>query len=186
MTEKQYVDAQQLLEDSFRLAANVYASGFRPTFIVAVWRGGTPIGVAVQEFLSFAGVSTNHIAIRTSSYDGIDSAREVRVYGLSYLVKTLEHDDRLLIVDDVFDTGHTTEAVIRELETKLRRNMPADVRVAVPYYKPTRNKTSMTPDYYLHETGAWLKFPHSLEGLTREEIAAHRPDILGIIDDLLP
>ncbi|MDX1405089.1 MAG: phosphoribosyltransferase family protein [Woeseiaceae bacterium] len=186
MTDKQYIDAQGLLEDSFRLAANVYASGFRPTFIVAVWRGGAPIGVAVQEFLSFAGVTTNHIAIRTSSYHGIDSAREVRVYGLSYLIKTLTHEDRLLIVDDVFDTGHTIEAIIRDLTSKLRRNMPADVRVAVPYYKPSRNKTSLRPDYYLHETEVWLKYPHSLEGLTRDEIAAHRPEILEIIDDLLP
>jgi hypoxanthine phosphoribosyltransferase len=186
VNKKQYIEAQDLLEDSFRLAANVYASGFRPTFIVAVWRGGAPIGVAVQEFLSFAGVSTDHIAIRTSSYRGIDSAREVQVFGLGYLIRTLTHDDRLLIVDDVFDTGHTIEAVIRELKSKLRRNMPADVRVAVPYYKPSRNKTSLTPDFYLHETEVWLKYPHSLEGLTRDEIATHRPEILAIIDDLLP
>ena len=186
MTEKHYIDAQDLLEDSFQLAARIYASGFRPTFIVAVWRGGAPIGVAVQEFLSFAGVATDHISIRTSSYHGIDSAREVRVYGLSYLIKKLTHSDRLLIVDDVFDTGHTIEAIIRELSAKLRRNMPADVRVAVPYYKPTRNQTSLTPDYHLHETAVWLKYPHSLEGLTREEIAANRPEILEIIDDLLP
>jgi hypoxanthine phosphoribosyltransferase len=186
VNKKQYIDAQGLLEDSFRLAANVYASGFRPTFIVAVWRGGAPIGVAVQEFLSFAGVSTDHIAIRTSSYRGIDSAREVQVFGLGYLIRTLTHEDRLLIVDDVFDTGHTIEAIIRELKSKLRRNMPADVRVAVPYYKPGRNKTSLTPDFYLHETEVWLKYPHSLEGLTRDEIATHRPEILEIIDDLLP
>jgi hypoxanthine phosphoribosyltransferase len=186
MNKKQYIEAQDLLEDSFRLAANVYASGFRPTFIVGLWRGGAPIGVAVQEFLSFAGVSTDHIAIRTSSYHGIDSAREVQVFGLGYLIKTLTHEDRLLIVDDVFDTGHTIETIIRELKSKLRRNMPADVRVAVPYYKPRRNKTSLTPDFYLHETEVWLKYPHSLEGLTRDEIATHRPEILEIIDDLLP
>ena len=186
MTEKLYIDAQSLLEDAFRLAANVYASGFRPTFIVGIWRGGTPIGVAVQEFLSFAGVRTDNISIRTSSYHGIDSSREVRVYGLSYLLKKLSHDDRLLIVDDVFDTGHTIEAILRELSTKLRRNMPADVRVAVPYYKPKRNKTSLIPDYYLHETELWLKFPHSLEGLTRDEIAANRPEIFEIIKDVLP
>ena len=186
MTEKFYIDAQGLLEDSFRLAANVYASGFRPTFIVAIWRGGTPIGVAVQEFLGFAGVKTDNISIRTSSYDGIDSSREVRVYGLSYLVKNLRHDDRLLIVDDVFDTGHTIEAILRELSTRLRRNMPADIRVAVPYYKPGRNQTSLKPDYHLHETGVWLKYPHSLEGLSREEIAVNRPEIFEIIKNLLP
>lgn len=186
MTEKHYIDAQGLLEDSFRLAANIYTSGFRPTFIVAIWRGGAPIGVAVQEFLSFAGIATDHISIRTSSYRGIDTSREVQVYGLGYLLKTLTHDDRLLIVDDVFDTGHTVEAVIRELSTKLRRNLPADVRVAVPYYKPGRNKTSLVPDYYLHETEVWLKYPHSLEGLTRDEIAASRPEIFDVIKDVLP
>lgn len=186
MTEKFYIDAQELLEDSFQLAANVYASGFRPTFIVAIWRGGAPIGVAIQEFLSFAGVRTDHISIRTSSYHGIESAREVRVYAISYLLKNLTRDDRLLIVDDVFDTGHTIEAILRELSTRLRRNMPAEVRVAVPWYKPSRNKTSLTPDYYLHETDVWLKYPHSLEGLTREEIALNRPEIFAVIEDLLP
>ncbi len=186
MTEKYYLDAQELLEDSFQLAANVYASGFRPTFIAAIWRGGAPIGVAIQEFLSFAGVRTDHISIRTSSYHGIESPREVRVYALSYLIKNLTRDDRLLIVDDVFDTGHTIEAIIRELSAKLRRNMPADVRVAVPYYKLTHNKTSLTPDFFLHETDVWLKYPHSLEGLTHDEIAANRPDIYAVIGDLLP
>ena len=186
MTEKYYIDAQNLLEDSFHLGANILASGFRPTKIVAIWRGGTPIGVAVQEFLSFAGIKTDHISIRTSSYDGIDSSREVRVYGLNYLVHHLTYDDRLLIVDDVFDTGHTIEAILQELSARLRRNMPDEVRVAVPYYKPGRNKTSLVPDYYLHETEVWLKYPHSLEGLSREEIAAHRPEILEIIEDLLP
>jgi uncharacterized protein len=72
------------------------------------------------------------------------------------------------------------------LSTKLRRNMPADVRVAVPYYKTDRNKTTLIPDYYLHETEVWLKYPHSLEGLTRQEIAANRPEIFEIIEDLLP
>jgi hypothetical protein len=62
---------------------------------------------------------------------------------------------------------------MRELKSKLRRNMPADVRVAVPYYKPGRNQTSLTPDFNLHETAVWLKYPHSLEGLTRDEIATH-------------
>ena len=55
--------------------------------------------------------------------------------------------------------------------------MPHDVRVAVPYYKPSRNKTQRVPDYYLHETDQWLKFPHSLEGLTKEEVLNNRPNL---------
>jgi hypothetical protein len=64
-------------------------------------------------------------------------------------------------------------------------NTPHDIRVAVPYYKPTRNKTGKAPDYYLHETEQWLKYPHSLEGLSVEEIARHRPELYAIIEDCL-
>ena len=182
MSEKTYLDAQTLLEDSFKLAAEIYQSGFRPTFIVAVWRGGAPIGIAVQEYFAYQGVATDHIAIRTSAYHGIDeSSRTVAVYGTSYLTKNLTHDDSLLIVDDVFDTGRTVVAIIDEIRTKLRRNTPKDIRVAVPYYKPTRNQTDLVPDHYLHETDRWLKYPYSLEGLSIEEMQTHRPEIFAII-----
>jgi hypoxanthine phosphoribosyltransferase len=182
VSEKLYLDAQTLLEDSFKLAADIYYSGFRPTFIVAVWRGGAPIGIAVQEYFAYRGVTTDHIAIRTSAYQGIDQrSRQVAVYGLSYLIKNLTFEDRLLIVDDVFDTGHTIAAIIDAISSKLRRNTPQDIRVAVPYYKPTRNQTDLVPDYYLHETDRWLKYPHSLEGLSIEEIKTHHPDIYAII-----
>ena len=70
MSEKLYLSAQGLLEDAFRLAAMVLHSGFEPTFITAIWRGGAPIGIAVQEFIQYHGVDCDHIAIRTSSYSG--------------------------------------------------------------------------------------------------------------------
>lgn len=187
MTEKTYLDAQTLLEDSFRLGVKIINDNFKPTHIVAIWRGGTPVGVAVQEFLAYYGIHSDHIAIRTSSYSATIDGRgkEVRVHGLSYLVKTLRHDDRLLIVDDVYDTGLTIQAVIAELKRRTRLNAPEDIRVAVPYFKPTRNKTDAEPDYFLHETEAWLKYPHSLEGLSPEEIARHRPELYEIIKDSL-
>lgn len=188
MSEKQYLSAQGLLEDSFALAAQILASGFRPTFMIAVWRGGAPVGIAVQEFLAYHGVETDNIAIRTSSYAaGIDQqAKEVKVHGLSYLMKNVQHEDSLLIVDDVFDTGRSIEAIIDELQHLTRLNMPNDIRVAVPYYKPSRNQTGRVPDYYIHETEAWLKYPHSLEGLTNTEIKQGRPDLYEIIKDHLP
>jgi hypoxanthine phosphoribosyltransferase len=183
VSEKLYLSAQDLLEDAFRLGARVLASGFRPTVMIAIWRGGTPIGIAVQELLAYQGVETDHIAIRTSSYDsGIDGRRnEIRIHGMNYLIKNVRHEDRLLIVDDVFDTGNTIDAVIRYLQRKARLNTPLDIRVAVPYYKPSRNQTSRTPDYFLHETSEWIKYPHSLEGLTATEIRQHRPELADIL-----
>ena len=183
---KVYLTAQGLLEDSFKLAYQVLESGFEPTFIIAVWRGGAPIGIAVQEFLSFHGIHADNIAIRTSSYSGIDNqSRKVTVSGLDYLVKTMQHHDRLLIVDDVFDTGRSVQAIIDTLTSKLRRNTPEAIRIAVPYYKPSRNEVGFAPDYVVHETDAWLKYPHSLEGLDKTEIAEQRPEIYAIIKDSL-
>ncbi|WP_022952424.1 phosphoribosyltransferase [Leucothrix mucor] len=184
---KVYLTAQGLLNDSFALAKQVLDSGFEPTFIIAVWRGGAPIGIAVQEYLEYHGIQTNHIAIRTASYSGIDQqAREVKVFGLNYLVKHVQHHDRLLIVDDVFDTGRSVEAIINELRSRARLNTPEQIRIAVPYYKPSRRQVELEPDYVIHETTDWLKYPHSLEGLSHAEMQEHRPEIYEILKDLLP
>ena len=186
MTQKRYLSAQQLLEDSFRLGANIIEDGFTPTIMIAIWRGGVPMGIAIQELFAWYGIETDHIAIRTSSYSGIDGqAQQIRIHGMNYLIENCSHEDSLLIVDDVFDTGLTIDAVIRTLEDKARLNTPAEIRVAVPYYKPSRNQTSRQPDYFLHETAQWLKYPHSLEGLTRAEVAENRPELYAIIRDQL-
>ncbi len=62
MSDKRYITAQQLLEDSFRVAAQVYEDGFRPDFIIGIWRGGAPIGIAVQEYYDYKGIDTDHIS----------------------------------------------------------------------------------------------------------------------------
>lgn len=145
------------------------------------------MGVAVQELLHWYGIETDHITIRTSSYSGIDGrSHEIRIHGLGYLIDNCEASDRLLIVDDVYDTGFTIKAVIEEIQNRARRNTPQEIRVAVPYYKPERNQVGKAPDYYLHETAAWLKYPHSLEGLSVEEIKQHRPNLYGILKASLP
>ena len=179
---KVVLSAQDLLEDSFRLGLDVLESGFKPTMIIAIWRGGTPVGMAVQEILAYCGVESDHIAIRTSSYVGVDERGSVAVHGLNYIIKKICHDDRVLIVDDVFDTGNTIVAVIGELTKRARGNTPQDIRVAVPWFKPSRNETNIVPDYYLRETAEWLVFPHELDALTPEELRHHRAEIAAIID----
>ena len=180
--DKTVLSAQDLLEDSFRLGLDVLESGFQPTLIIAIWRGGTPVGMAVQEILSYAGIESDHIAIRTSSYVGVDQRGAVAVHGLNYIIKKICYDDRVLIVDDVFDTGNTFKAVINELKRRARDNTPEDIRIAVPWYKPTRNQTDLVPDYCIRETAEWLVFPHELDALTPEELRAARPQIAAIVD----
>jgi len=184
--DKLFIKADKLLEDSFKLAWEVYQSGYRPNYIIGVWRGGAPIGIAVQEFLDVLGVASDHIAIRTSYYTGIDERNNnVRVYGLNYMIKKLQSKDSLLIVDDVHDTGLSVDQVISDLKEACEQNTP-EIRIATPYFKPTKNKTNRKPDYYIHETDKWLVFPHELEGLTSEEIRANKPELAQLMDKIEP
>jgi len=180
--DKIYISANDLLDDSFKMAHMVLESGFEPDYIVGVWRGGTPIGIAVQEYLDYRGLKSDHIAIRTSSYTGIATrSSTVRVHGLGYIVDNINAEDKLLIVDDVFDSGLSVDAIIRDLEEQCRRNMPEDTRVATVYYKPGKRKTERIPDYYIHETDEWLVFPHELHGLTVDEIAKFKSPQISLL-----
>ena len=180
--EKRFISAANLVEDSFKLAVKVYESGYRPDYIVGIWRGGTPVGIVLHDFLAYVGVKVDHISVRTS-YRGIDhynqikSSRAIQVHNTRFLVDRVNSEDSLLIVDDVFSSGRSTKAVINRLKKKLRANMPSDVKIAVPYYKPSHNRTGRKPDYVLHETDDWLVMPHELSGLSTAEIKEHRPGV---------
>ena len=180
--DKVFITAQQLLEDSFRLAHMIYEDGFHPQFIVGIWRGGTPVGIAVQEYFEYKQLETDHISVRTSSYYGINKqAKKIRVHGLHYLIENANADDRLLIVDDVFDSGRSVAALIKAIRKQSRLNTPVEIRVACPWYKPTKNSVKFEPDYYLHESADWLVFPHELAGLEAAEIVKGKKDLSKIL-----
>ena len=182
--EKLFIKSNQLLKDSFKLALNVYESGFRPNYIVGVWRGGAPIGIAVQELLDIMGVKSDHIAIRTSSYQSMGKqGKDVQVHGLNYVINKVESEDSLLIVDDVHDTGLSIDQIVKDLNNACRKNTP-NIKVATPYFKPDKNKTDREPDYYLYKTDKWLVFPHELEGLTKQEILDFKPELSDIISKI--
>ena len=187
--DKRFVAADDLLKDSFQLAADIAASEFRPDFVVGLWRGGSAVGIAVQEGLEFLGIETDHIAIRTS-YRGAPSYNEmvskadaIRVHGLQYLLENLCAHHSLLIVDDVYSTGSSVKAVIDQLTQKTRRNLPHDIRIATVWYRPTE-KTQRVPDYYVHETTDWLALPYELNGMSLRELRENRPELDDIVDRL--
>ena len=186
---KRFIRADDLLKDSFQLAANIHDAGFKPDFLVGLWRGGSAVGIAVQEGLEFFGTPTDHIAIRTS-YSGAHSYPEmvskegrIRVHGLQYLLENLCSHHSLLIVDDVYSTGSSVTAVIDQLTQKTRRNLPGDIRIATVWYRPTA-AALRTPDYYVHETNDWLVLPYELSGQSLQELHESRPELGGILHRL--
>jgi len=188
---ERFIAADDLLRDSFQLAANIHDAGFKPDFLVGLWRGGSSVGIAVQEGLDYFGVKTDHIAIRTS-YTGarnysqmVSKADSIRVHGLQYLLENLSSHHSMLIVDDVYSTGSSVSAVINQLTRKTRRNLPDDIRIASVWYRPTE-KTLRTPDYFVHETNDWLVLPYELSGCSIDELQENRPELTPLLKRLAP
>ena len=173
-----HISPNELAIKSCMLGALVYNSGFKPDFMIALWRGGTAIGCYVHELLEHKNVHVDHIAIRTSRQpDG-----SVVVHTLNYVTNNIKEGSKILIIDDVFDSGKSISAVIVKLtgESKIGSDK-LDIRIATIFYKPKRNLTYRKPEYYVEETDEWLVFPHEVENMTLEEITTFKGSEIGDI-----
>jgi len=180
--KKHYISAEDLLQDSFLLAKKVFDFGYRPDHIIGIWRGGSPIAIAIHEYFDYLGVESQHHPIKISSYTDIDQQKkQIRIKGLSDLLDTIKLGEKILIVDDVLDTGRSLAELLRELANKNIDLRPQRCKIACPWYKPTRNLTSIQPDFYLRTTHNWLVFPHELKGLSAKEISLNKTSISKII-----
>jgi len=109
----------------------------------------------------------------------------IRVHGLQYLLENLCSHHSMLIVDDVYSTGSSVNAVINQLARKTRRNLPHDIRIATVWYRPS-DKTLRTPEYFVHETKDWLVLPYEMSGFSIAELKENRPEMAGLYERLAP
>ncbi|MHC8441370.1 MAG: phosphoribosyltransferase [Candidatus Eutrophobiaceae bacterium] len=172
---KRFISADELLRDSFQLAHRVWIGDWRPDSLLALWRGGALPGMAIHEYFAHRGVILRHGIAKAQSYEGI--ARPSKT--LSLTMPEDWHEEfracaRLLLVDDVFDTGRTFCAVRRCIKQRLPH---IDLRIATPWSRPANNQTNMAPNYCLRQTRDWLVFPHELCGLDAAELRSGKPEL---------
>lgn len=180
--DKIFVSANDLLIDTFHLALSVEESGFQPSFILGIWRGGASVAMTVQEYFSYRGVETDQLAIRTETVGTNGSTRTVADSdSLDFLHTKLDSNSNLLVVEDIFASGHSVEAVISGLKERMGEEFPENVNVASLWYKPVANESGLEPDFYLRTTEKWVVFPHELTGLTNAEIEIGKPDIATLV-----
>ena len=163
--KKEFISGNDLVADSFALAKKICESGYDPQVLVCMWRGGTPVGIVVHEYLLYKGIETEHIAIKAGSYLGIEEREDVLIEHMESFVYGMTEDSRTLVVDDIFDTGYTMKKVCEALKRRTK-----NIKTATLYYKPGKSADGEGPDFFLRETENWVVFPHELMGLSPEEI----------------
>ncbi len=150
---------------SRELAQMVADDGYDPDMVLSIARGGLLIGGAVGYALSIKNTYTMNVEF----YTDIDERLEVpRILPPAPDFVDL-HEAKILIVDDVADTGHTLKSVYEFCEGKV-----GEVRTAVIYEKP---RSVVKCDYVWKRTDLWINFPWSdkppvavREGAVREAI----------------
>lgn len=178
--EQPVIEANEYLVDCFRLARKIWDDGYRPDFLIALWRGGAPPGLVIQEFFRWKGYDPYHTAIRTQSLEGVLGGGGFDIKGLEHVIDEVEASNRLLLVDNLFDTGRTMYEVNEYLRRRARRNMP-EIRVATVYFRPSRQRFLVGPHYFLHETAVRPVFPHRLTEMDRQEMEARDPGLAAAV-----
>jgi uncharacterized protein len=134
------------------LATEIAEDGFRPDVVLAIARGGLTVAGA----LAYALAVKNCFAMNVEFYTSVDERLAVPVV----LPPTLDVVDirgmRVLIADDVADTGKTLELVRKEISEHV-----AEARTAVLYHKPW---SVIVPEYVWAHTDRWINFPWSCDG----------------------
>ena len=168
--EKRYIDPLGYQHAQWRLAKSICDSGWRPDIMIALWRGGAAVGVSVHEFLSFHGWRFEHVCVKCSSYANIGERMDQIEFDevAEFVFSKIQAGKKVLVVDDVFDTGKTIEAISRRLSH-------TQMRSACVYWKKKNNLTAISPDWYAEETDEWLVFPHEMQGLSPGEIVRKDP-----------
>jgi hypoxanthine phosphoribosyltransferase len=149
LTEREVLTYERFGEAVRDLATMVHESDYRPDWIVAIARGGLIIGGALAYALGHKNIAT----VNVEFYTGIDERLDVPVE----LPPVLDLDDianrRVLIVDDVADTGETLRLVVEKCEGAV-----AELRSLVLYEK---SRSVVNADYVWKRTDQWINFPWS-------------------------
>lgn len=134
-----------------QLAQQVHDSGYRPDMILAIARGG----LFVAASLGYALGVKNIYVMNVEYYTGVDQRLEVPLILPPHPSLVDVSDSRVLIADDVADTGHTLKVVKDFCEGKV-----AEVRAACIFEKP---RTVVRCEYVYKSTDKWIDFPWSTD-----------------------
>ena len=175
---KLFIDSNKLTKLSMVLSKRIYEdNSTKPDAILGVSRGGCTPSIIVHEFLSYMKVKCIYGVISAKSYDDENNKLDTIEIDISNtLLDKLKNCSNIIIIDDVLDTGYTFMDIGNYLSN--RGILSNTFNFASIYYKPTKNKTTIIPKYFVEETDKWIVFPHEFMGLNISEIENKLNDML--------
>jgi len=151
----------QIYELLLNLASTVRKSGFEPEIIVGVSRGGWPPARVISDLLE----NPNVASVAAEFYVGVAETKGKPV--ITQPVSVSVKGKRVLVVDDVADTGESLSLV----RSCLEEQGATEVKTATIYYKPW---SVMIPDYYEKETRSWIIFPWERKETVRKIVEKYK------------
>ncbi len=189
---KEFISGDTIRDSALKLAHKMYVEDhFIPDIIYASLRGGAYMANVFSEYYKMVRIREKgrpvfYAAVVARSYGYLRSQTNVMVDGWTYSPEHLRSGDRILVVDDIFDTGKTVNALS---EIIMQKGIPRDdLKIAVYDYKvPLYKKEEplpIQPDYYCRkhvlerpEDEQWIHYHcHEFLGLTSNEIDQHFAD----------
>ncbi len=197
---KEFLPYNIVRNDALKIAHKIYNEGFIPDVIYSSLRGGAYMANVISEYYKLVRKESHPIlyaAVVARSYSDIRKRSRVKVDGWTYSPDYLRAGDKILLVDDIFDTGNTINSLVEDL---LERGIPRDdIKVVVhdyKYFTYHSHQQPVQPDYWCRkfeitkpEEDLWIHYmSHELTGLTREELEKYYykedPSLKEVLDPL--
>jgi len=178
---KEFVPYDTIRNNAMKLAYRIYKDGFIPDIIYVSLRGGAYMGNVISEYFKFISSEEKPVfyaAVVARSYTDISTQEAIKIDGWTYSPELLRGGDKVLLVDDVYDSGRTINYLTQVF---MRRGLPRDhIKIAVHDYKVREylpDAQPIHPDYWCRkievktvEDETWIHYmSHELVGLTAEE-----------------
>jgi len=144
-----------------KLAEAVRKSGFEPDVIVGVSRGGWIPARIMSDLLETPKLAN----VTAEFYVGVAETKHEPT--ITQLVSVSVKDKKVLVVDDVADTGESLKLV----NSHLKNQGASEIKIATIYYKPW---SITVPHYYEKETRCWIVFPWEQKETVRKTVEKFR------------
>ncbi|MCL2093380.1 MAG: phosphoribosyltransferase [Treponema sp.] len=182
---KEFLPYDTVRNNALKMAYRLYCDGFIPDIIYVSLRGGVYLGNVISEYFKVLLPRVRPVyyaAMVARSYTGVGQSEEIKTEGWTYGPEALRTGDKILLVDDIFDSGKTINHLAQII---MERGIPRkDLKVAVHDYKYFHDKAEqlpVQPDYWcrkhelsLSDTPMWIHYSsHELIGLTQGELEEH-------------